>query len=976
MAGRYSKLHSNYILKKHHQYVKGGGRILERDWVTIGGQHQIEKGKKPYYADTNFLFTDNSYPSYKKRHNYGKWVAHWDYDDVKNSEPDVNNVVVNNTSNDIRDFAYYGSAVELVRSSVLNIINWFPARVTISPDEIYAPNSTGGYDVVSGYYLLNNPFNIDFIHELSNNEKKIYNEDRFLLNSYKNYTIGSADITDYETINRQFMTKQLTIYITFIHVDEDGEEIESYTTPYTCEFWQMFEDSQIETAQNKGWTATKFCGLTWLPNMILEKDYYGDEDFEISYIDENDRTKQLSAKAQTVIKSYQSSKDGITANKNFPLYTVKINGEDKIEGYVINAETVQMTNDGSLLIRAKQEAFDEYFSNLDGFEKQLLTLTSKPLYKNSFLTAIEGELTYKYVYRDYTWPSTYDEELGYGHIDITSQSYVSYVQKLIDMATVFDELWCDNLYRNMTHESIKNFDWTYTREYTEGDEQDNIDGGNRVMQLLRIYGRAFDDLKRLADGIGFVTSNTYDGFSNQPDAEISDRLDMAGWDIVSTIPVIKDTNQGYISTSTSAVISKKTYDTLEDKSDYSLAYINDETATIISDSDYTNITDGDEKKKFSKYYPAMDLSDVIIDANFVDSISKKDGSKHEKWFNSSNSGYFTTATSDIEFMRRLMLSTGRIFRTKGTKHAIDMVMGMFGFGENDYELSEKYYYTVPKSYDENVDLVENINYYKNYQKNYEDIYSGVPLNDIFVGNEHFIVPYYTQTRRYDGELIFESKGGWGKKDNGDYTETLSYLHVVGEFGELLDVNPNSLSGDDIYYVVSLSSYTEYKDGKPKSHFFYLKPNGEYNPQLPENWGDIDMDGSSDEAKRARYLDSIISTNVGNNPHVGFGNYDDGKEYKEYMQQPFKYAVDEYLLPEEWMGKAQDFLFTVTDVEDNDKVKVLLDNDTSKYYLNRKWFQIENKLNNALYKDYFKNVILNYVMQVIPSTTILILKNFD
>jgi hypothetical protein len=59
MAKRYSKYYSNYILKKKYQHTTKG-TIWERDWVTIGAQHQIEKGKRPFYGDSGFLFTDKS----------------------------------------------------------------------------------------------------------------------------------------------------------------------------------------------------------------------------------------------------------------------------------------------------------------------------------------------------------------------------------------------------------------------------------------------------------------------------------------------------------------------------------------------------------------------------------------------------------------------------------------------------------------------------------------------------------------------------------------------------------------------------------------------------------------------------------------------------------------------------------------------------------------------------------------------------
>ena len=1366
--GRYSKIHSNYVLSKTHQ-VTNKGRILVRDWVTTGGKKKKKKGKKPYYSDTNFLFTDNLYPNNKKKHNYGKWVAHWDYDDVKSASDDVNNVKVNISSNDIRDFAYYGSAVELVNSSITNIIRNFPPTVTLSDNNVYVPNTEGGFDVLEGYHYINNPFEVDFIHTLTNEEKERNNVLRFLLESNQNYTINGKNIKSYDLVNRNFIEKTQSDTRTVkekvtdfalaknetigkiispsslkinnielveentlsipdigynnkpmsgtvsiqrydknkgsIYVDDnqyvcsdgdnsllrkaehtsnviihstgygfkynstdglvyngtdinvtlnDGKEtldnvilLEGYTyecngneftpeirqsvTPvyfsnngvrhllltvdgtdydldvsnnlreysdettttnasfniighkviesteeggeptiitdtitfsninvnnskcistsltfsnqdkiiisggnnseyinneltssiankqlyylqstkkivtdnsilignvsssqlsnsnFTLSFvrksdvsitsnftihpaynirlengfyfvevdrnrehfnWKVtcynesdntyhmkinnvnrvrYYDNEIQFIQsddkllttpwkinvagfslnhicfyiervsnpsytymqcvtneqldgflNDGWNLMDCIPSTWLPTLDMANGwniYVKDCD---ECIDNNCYINVLASRLSGI------TEDGVY--KNMPLYTVYITDEEnkeyKLEAYLLSGNVIFITKDTEFVLKCKKDNFVHFFNSLDGFEKQLLTLDTKPLYKNSFLTPIEGNLSYKYVYRDYVWPSVFDEDLGYALIDITSDSYIGYLSKLIDMATVFDELFTDNLYRNMTHESIKNFDWTYTREYNEGEEQDNIDGGNQIMKLLRIYGRAFDDIKKLTDGIGYVTKNTYDGYGNQPDAEISDRLEIMGWDITSTIPNFPDTEQGYIGKDTGYVINKTTYDSLEssEKTAYEPAFINYDTAQIIGETAYNGLEDI-VKKKFSKYFPAMDLSDVTIDESFTDLFDKKDFSTHAKWFNSTNSDNIDTSKSDIDFMKKLLLSSSRIFNTKGTKHSIDMVMGMFGFGDDDYELIESYYTTAPKEYtDELYEDIENINYYKDYPKNYDDIYSGIPLNDIFIGNKHYIVPYYSHKRTYDGDFIFESRGGWANKDNGYYTETLSYLHVVGDFSSLLDINPNSLNDGDIYYVVSLANYTDYVNTLPEnlSHFFYLKDNGKYNPQLPESWENVNMEALDDEhTKKAKYLDSIISTNIGNNPHVGYGTYDGGEEFKQYMEKPFKFSIDEYLLSdEELKTKAENITYTLSDGEDSDKVKVLIEDDGSKYYINRKLFIMKNKLDGDLFKKYFMDVIVKYVMQVIPSTSILVLENFE
>ena len=70
---RYSKTHSNYVLKKRHQTLQDGSTIFERDWGTLGERHVIERGKRRIYSDSNFLFTDNSKAGNKYRNNTGEW---------------------------------------------------------------------------------------------------------------------------------------------------------------------------------------------------------------------------------------------------------------------------------------------------------------------------------------------------------------------------------------------------------------------------------------------------------------------------------------------------------------------------------------------------------------------------------------------------------------------------------------------------------------------------------------------------------------------------------------------------------------------------------------------------------------------------------------------------------------------------------------------------------------------------------------
>lgn len=360
-----------------------------------------------------------------------------------------------------------------------------------------------------------------------------------------------------------------------------------------------------------------------------------------------------------------------------------------------------------------------------------------------------------------------------------------------------------------------------------------------------------------------------------------------------------------------------------------------------------------------------------------------------KWYSGYNVNNITPVNMDNEFMRRLILNNKRIFSAKGTVQAIDMIMGMFGFGRDkgDYEIIEEYRTVIPKDEDM-IDTFRNINLSKNEIRLYDDDeFSGVPLKVIETqGGNSILIPYYNQNKEYDGYLYFQSQGGWGSDGTENtyiYKETFNYLRVASTIGDLLTTVPNDLSVNDVFYVVSINDIMDYDDSvtdfSTMSHLFYLKDIEEYNSY--SGWGNInDADTPSDIKEKATYLENIISTSVGNNPHVGYGSYDNGEEYFDYMKQPFKYVIDENLLSNEYVTLAEQNTFDIASLQTNDinkKVEIIHEGEEEhSCYLNSKVMIFSNLINNSLYKAYFKEVILNYLMQVIPSTTILILKGFE
>lgn len=863
---RYTKHNSNYIRTDRHQSLIGGSTLFERDWVTVGSQLNFGPGKIPYYTEGNFRFTTSVLPTYQKKHRNGIRVNEYTYEDVKNAVSTVNEVKVDEYTQDIRTFVYYGSCFELVRSSVEHIINTFPGNITLSNTKFEIPKISDPDETVE-LTPISNQFGIDL---------------------YTEHITDDVDPLKYLAVSRDK-------YDLFIEV---SGKVEKYNI------------NNYEVVWDRG-------------NCIKEEQYKDVVTITITYGEGDNRP--------TII----------------------------FKGYVIDEDIVFCCNNTNFVeIRPKEEYIESYFENLKGFEKKLLNRKSEPLYSNVFITPLEHNLGYVYYGRTYTWPSK-----GYC-IDITSVSYYEFLNRLTDMAQLYDELWTDNIWRRMTHESIKNYDWSYTREYEEGDEEDNVLGGERMHKVINVIGRVFDDIKMYIDKIKNGNRVTYNADRNLPNALISDRVELCGVDAYTTIP-----------------------------------------------SDYEDITQ-----------PIFSYADNEF------ALYPRD---------------FTASDADVEFMRRLALSCRRIMSTKGTRNAIDMIMGLFGYGGDDYEITEEYRTVIPRRYDEcyvyngsdtdkkkyltqdeydaltetdrtgydplfesGKTLGEEIvilNYNKSIELLYESDTSGIPVGSFTLYKKQevdenteelvpttYLIPLYDQRYEYDGDFCFQSKGGWmGRKGADDilssssWTETMSYLHVASDIEELLSTNPNTLTNGDIYYVID--TYNEFSENPQTSHYFVIED--DFRPEQYSSWTPLDItidisDGYSEQEwdyiKKAKYLSGIIPYNIGNNPHVGYGKYDSGVEYFEYMKKPFKYVIDTHNIDSDSEKEAEKVTFEVEGPFEGEKIRILENEyDENLYYLNSKVIHLKNKiLGNNFYNKYFNEVILKYIMQVVPSTTIMILEGFE
>lgn len=840
---RYIKSHSNYTLRKQHQLVKNG-TIFERDWVTIGGTGRFTPGQTPIYSNGNFIFTINNSPSYQKKHKYGHWVTSpdgdivWTDDEVEDVNlPDTtSDVEVNEVSNDLRDFAYYGSCVELVRASIEDIIKYFPAELYFSGKvtQIVTGNTEdeNPFQTVEGF-IVDNDFQINLINNnviLSEYE----NDLRYLSYSYKDYEIISGN------------TKIPVTSVTIIN-----------------------------------------------------------EDVDVNCLTEG----QL-------------------------LNTITINGNIVIKGRFVNGERQFFHNSTiGLHIRPKQNRIDKYFKELDGFEKVLLNRKSSPIYTNTFLTPIETNKGITFINRKYSWAV-----VNGWNLDISSPNYLSFFNGLLEVAQILDDYYCDNIYRSMTHEAIKNFDWTYTREYNEGDEQEYVVAGTKVANLLRIWGRILDDIKRYIDGIKFTNTITYNRQNNISDYFLSDKLELGGWDV----------------------------------------------STVVKTGTENNTTD-------------------IL-------------------YTGESTGYTYTEVNN-QFMRRLVLCSKAIFRAKGTRKAIEMLLGMFGINKDWYSINEYYYTCSPITNSNTISLIQSINSEKSIVLSDEDDpYSGLLVKEINDNGNIYLVPWFDKNLTYDGNPYFQSNGGWGSENplplnNGNfiYKETMPYINVVPTLDELFTLNIGRITPNDVYYVYDISNISDYNfvydnpslSGNPTNYFILGNDQTVTdentiinNSRNASGWTCVTYQTVGNDKiisnERVVYLESIISKNNGNNPHIGYGHYDMGKEFFDYLRELFKYALDNSKISGSDSELNQYKTLGFTDIDFNsptlDPIKIQnidvyksicgsgkksTKATPTKIFLNTKLLVIENKYTgNAEYRKYFTDYVLPYLEQIIPSTAIFGIKGFD
>ena len=494
------KSHSNYVLKSKHQTISDG-TIWERDITTIGGLNQFSPGQVPIYRSNNFIISVRNDGKISNQFNKTKWLENsdgtiWTQENIDEmvlpfEEDNDVKIVLKQDYYDFNDFAYYGSLSELFRASITDILSRFPGELYMSSSNfnVYYNSSSSNEisseigDKPSDSYRailgngneIKNPFGID-IHSI----KKPLGA-----NTLKYFADGGYE--NYEIIKG------------------DGEEVEEII----------------------GWTGiTLDSGATFCPGDMLGT----------VYIASSSHTFSIEAWVGDYNKIYYLHRGSVqyratTSSININADSCDSSGELDVDvEYSTDSDYEDYEED--IHIRPKEEFISKFYNECDNFEKIILNRKTTPKYKAIFSVIKENEFGYYREMQEFIFPTSE----GRYNLNATEYGFNDYTKRLSQIGEFYDERFTDNLYRAMTHEAIKNFDWTFTREFYEGEGEEYVFGGEKIQKTLRLFAREFDEIKSYIDNISNFNRITYDERNNIPDYFLTDTLSDSGWDVKLVMP--------------------------------------------------------------------------------------------------------------------------------------------------------------------------------------------------------------------------------------------------------------------------------------------------------------------------------------------------------------------------------------------------------------------------------------------------------
>ena len=739
---KYIKSHSNYVLKSFHQSINDG-TIYERDITTIGGVGNFPSSQTPIYRSNNFIITVRNDSGISNQYNTKEWDK-------------------NSTSGDIW-------TVSSLEGLVSTDDNDNDTKIVLKQDY---------YDFCDFCYYgsLSEMFRASITDIISRFPGELYGTSN---NVYYTET-KTVDGSIIETRKKLGGERNNYKYI----VNPFGINMHSRTMPSDA-------TNPLKYFTNGGYSAYTIDGTqitSW------KSEYYYSEKVGknkyIRYTASTDSTTVTSASSTTYYPCKGDKVAEITLNGSTSKKIYAYLGDNDVIYYLSNSFVGKH-------ITPSKTYFNSFYNECDNFQKLLLNPKTTPKYKALFSVIKENENSYYREFEEFVFPTS---EGGY-NIDATSYGFNTYTSRLSDIGSFYDEYFTDNLYRSMTHEAIKNFDWTYTREYVEGDEEEYVIGGEKMQKALRIFAREFDETLAYINNIRNTNRITYDERGNLPDYFLTDAVENEGWNVSLVIPydvsgsVTKPSGDGCSSLPRKFVQSSGTVTPYsKDKLEYPNGYFISCCSSGTVPCEYNNGSYKLSVASADEYTRIDSCGYNSIVRNRIKAFSDE----REYSYNEVNN----------EFLRRLKLNSRYIWRHKGTIDGIDMILGMFGlrnksfndkligtckYDANNYDYQITEYIaevsggTTSDTKNSNgvyridwINSTKTITYdyrsVSNYNKDSIDVdylpYQGLPVvYQQTNATTRKLYPNFSKLEQYDGNPYFQMNGGWKDKAfkyNGNY----------------------------------------------------------------------------------------------------------------------------------------------------------------------------------------------------------------
>ena len=442
---------------------------------------------------------------------------------------------------------------------------------------------------------------------------------------------------------------------------------------------------------------------------------------------------------------------------------------------------------GTLHLRPKASYLTEFFDSLPPFEHKLLDPDTYPKYTATFEVENEIDNGVMISYETFTFPVT---EGGY-NIDIVGSAFDLYISKLSRLGMMYDERLSDNLYRSMTHESIKNLDWTNGNEEITEKYAPGLD---KIKKVLRIIGRCFDEVKAYIDGIGQSDTVTYSDNNGMTNYALSDALNVKGWDICSIKPYFAQ----WYEAATGEAVSQE--DALQDRkicdsgvtTNYAIGfsqddyiyhpYNNEAKGVFMCCDKASEANDGETERLISDKYVVYngkrlffdcddilriqyegdeDVTEIPYNADGVELQCVEDGEMVTRKYDVlverrlenvilpfSDQAEWGSNKINYEFLRRFMLNSSSILAKKGTIAGIEELLGLFGLVSKRFITKSEYPYNYGRDDDGNPIYVDGYNETFDYMIQEESVLTQPIQDATSLKKDLMDIDWYNSTKTY------------------------------------------------------------------------------------------------------------------------------------------------------------------------------------------------------------------------------------